>query len=245
MPTRQDVPLSVTWEQVHAFRLRRHHLAQRAPVKSLLSVVGDMAGAQAQLFSAAQLSLRSRIRDLQIADIEKALNKRTLVKAACMRRTLFLVPSKELAIFVRGTAGRAEKEIRWTRGQGIPDRVIDAAIEATLGVLDEPLTRPEIAERVSQALGVQRQAMHGGTGWGSRRKVDAVLVGHLTFPVVELLHLAGARGVVCYGPYRGNEPTFVRAETWIPRWQDVSREEAEELLLRRYLRAFGPATAAD
>jgi uncharacterized protein YcaQ len=51
--------------------------------------------------------------------------------------------------------------------------------------------------------------------------------------------------VVCYGPKRGSEPTFVRADAWIPGWRDVSREEAEDLLLRWYLRAFGPATAAD
>ena len=218
---------------------------ERAPKKALLSVAGDMTGAQAQLPSAAQLSLWARVRDLQVADLEKALDQRTLVKAACMRRTLFLVPSKELAIFVRGTARRAEKEIRWTLGKGVPEPIVEAAIEATLGVLDQPLTRPEIAERVSQALGVRKQDLHGGTGWGNRRKIDGVPVGKLTFPVVELLHLAGARGVVCYGPYRGNEPTFVRADAWIPRWKDVPAEQAERILLRKYLRAFGPATAAD
>lgn len=161
-----------------------------------------------------------------------------------MRRTLFLVPSKNLAVFVRGSARRAEKGINWTRGKGVPDRVIDAAIEAALGALDEPLTRPEIAERVSRSLGVQKQDVHGG-GWGSRGKVAAVPIGHLTFPIVDVLHLAGARGVVCYGPYRDNEPTFVRADAWIPRWKDLSREEAEGMLLRKYLQAFGPATTAD
>jgi uncharacterized protein YcaQ len=91
---------------------------------------------------------------------------------------------------------------------------------------------------------VPSRAIHGG-GWGSRRKVAAVPVGDLTFPVVDLLHLAAARGVFCYGPNRGNEPTFVRADAWIPQWQDMTQEQAEGLLLRRYLRAFGPATAAD
>jgi uncharacterized protein YcaQ len=242
--TREHAQFSVTWNQVAAFRLARHHLLERAPKKALISVVGDMAGAQAQLLSAAQISLWSRVRDLRIPDVEKALRERSLVKASCMRRTLFLVPSKHLAIFVRGTAGRAEKEIRWARGKGVPDRVLNAAIDAALGVLDEPLTRPEIAERVSRALGLQIQTYHGG-GWGNRRKLAAVPVGHLTYPVVDLLHLAGARGVVCYGPNRGNEPTFVRADAWIPQWQDVPREQAERLLLRAYLRAFGPATAAD
>jgi hypothetical protein len=242
--TRQPVPFSATWNQVAAFRLARHHLAERAPTKALVSVAGDMTGAQAQLLSAAQISLWSRVRDLQITHVEEALSKRALVKAACMRRTLFLVPSKHLAIFVRGSARRAEKEIRWARGKGVPDRVIDAAIDAALGVLDQPLTRPEIAERVSRALGVRMRAVHGG-GWGRQSKLAAVPVGKLTYPVVDLLHLVGARGVVCYGPNRGNEPTFVRADAWIPQWQDVPREQAEGMLLRRYLRAFGPATAID
>ncbi len=234
----------MTWNQVAAFRLSRHHLMERAPVKDLVPVVGDMAGAQAQLLSAAQLSLWSRIRNLQIAHIEDAMNKRALVKAGCMRQTLFLVPSKDLAVFVRGAARRAEKEIRWTLRKGVPNRVVDAAIEATLDVLEEPLTRPEIAERVSRTLGVQKQAVHGG-GWGSNRKIAAVPVGELIFPVVDLLHLVAARGIVCYGPYRGNEPTFVRADAWIPHWKDMPREQAEDSLLRRYLSSFGPATSAD
>jgi hypothetical protein len=241
---RQPDQFSVSWKQVAAFRLRRHHLSRRAAKKALLSVVHDMGGAQAQLLSAAQISLWSRVRGLQIPDVEESLRERKLVKASCMRRTLFLVPSEHLAVFVRGTARRAEKEIRWARGKGVPDRLLDAAIEAALGVLDEPLTRPEIAERASRALGVQTQAVHGG-GWGSQRKLAAVPVGHLTYPVVDLLHLAAARGVVCYGPSRGSEPTFVRADAWIPHWQDVPREQAEALLLRRYLQSFGPATAAD
>jgi uncharacterized protein YcaQ len=240
----QHVQLSVTWNQVAAFRLSRHHLSARASTTALLVVVHQMAGAQAQLLSAAHISLWSRVRDLQIAHVEAALSERSLVKASCMRRTLFLVPSEHLAIFVRGSARRAEKEIRWARGKGVPDRVLEAAIDAALGALDQPVTRPEIAERVSRTLGVQMQAIHGG-GWGSRTKVAAVPVGELTYPVVDLLHLVAARGVVCYGPDRDNQPTFVRADAWIPHWQDVPREQAEGALLRTYLRAFGPATAAD
>jgi len=242
VPQREQVP--VTWDQVAAFRVARHHLAERAATKPLATVAGDMAGVQAQLLSAAQVSLWARVPDLEIADVEEAIRKRTLVKAACMRRTLFLVPAKDLAIFVRGTARRAEKEIRWARGRGVPESLIEAAIEAALDALDEPRTRPEIAERASRKLGVQMRNVQGG-GWGSNRKLAAVPVGSLTYPVVDLLHLAAARGVFCYGPYRGNEPTFVRADAWIPGLKDVPQSKAEALLLHKYLRAFGPATAAD
>jgi hypothetical protein len=244
MSTHQHAQFPVTWEKVAAFRLLRHHLLERASTKTIPSVVRDMAGAQAQLLSAAQISLWSRVRDLRIAQVEETLRKRILVKASCMRRTLFLVPSKDLAIFVRGSARRAEKEIRWARGKGVPDRVLDAAIDAALGALDQPRTRSEIAERASRILGVQTRAIHGG-GWGHRKKIVGVPVGELTYPVVDLLHLAAARGVVCYGPSQGHEPTFVRADAWIPQWQDMPREKAEGRLLRLYLRAYGPATAAD
>lgn len=238
------VELPVTWDQVAAFRLARHHLRERAPAEDLVTVVGDMAGAQAQLLSAAQTSIWSRVQDLQIAQVEEAMKKRALVKAACMRRTLFLVPGRDLAVFVRGTSRRAEKEIRWALGKGVPERALDAAIDAALNALDEPRTRPEIAERTCQILGVTVRAYQGG-GWGSSRNLAAVPVGDLTYPVVDLLHLVAARGVVSYGPPRGNEPTFVRADAYIPRWKDVSREQAEETLLGRYMKAFGPATAAD
>lgn len=245
MPSKQQ-PTSMSWSQVAAFRLSRHHLLQRAAPEELLSVVSDMVGAQAQLLSAACLSLAARIGALQMSHIEDALRERKLVKAACMRRTLFLLPAEQLALFIRGSAGRAEKELRWARGKGVPERTIDAVIDATLQVLEQPCTRSEIAQRVCKALGVEMQAVHGG-GWGSRREVAAVPVGHLSYPVVSLLHMVAARGVVCYAHEQGQgqEPRFVRADAWIPHWHDLDREEAEQLLLRRYLRAFGPASLAD
>lgn len=244
MPTRPTPLPSVTRDQVAAFRLARHHLLDRAPRKALRSVALDMAGVQAQLPSAASISLWTRILDLRLEDVDRAMDARNLVKASCMRHTLFLVPSQHLAIFIRGTARSAQKEIRWARNKGVPNRTLDRAIEAVLKVLDRPLTRAEIAERVSRKLGVRTRSIQGG-GWGSRRNVAAVPIGELTYPVVDLLHLVAARGVVCYGPYQGNEPTFVRADAWIPKWQDLSNEQAEDSLLRLYLAAYGPATVDD
>ena len=244
MTPKHHTQASITQDQVNAFQLSRHHILERASAKDLLSVAYDMTGAQAQLLSAAQISLSTRLQDLTLEDVEDAMDKRKLVKANCMRRTLFLVPAKHLATFVRGSARRAQKEINWALKKGVSERTIDKVIDATLDVLDEPLTRPEIAERVSRALGVQKKDVHGG-GWGSNRKLAAVPVGHLNYPVVYLLHVVAARGVICYGAYQDNEPTFVRADAWIPKWKNLSQEEAEGKLLRKYLQAYGPATEAD
>lgn len=236
--------MPVTWDQVIAYRLVRHRLLRPAPAADLLTTAADINGAQAQLHSAAQLSLWTRLKDLAIEDLDQAMAERKLVKAACMRRTLFLVPADQLAVYVRGSAQRAQKEYDWARKKGLSNQILDAAIDAALEVLDQPLTRPEIAEKASRILSVQVKMIHGG-GWGNRTPIPGVPVGDLTYPVVDLLHLAGSRGVVCYGPDRGNEPTFVRADAWIPGWQDVPVLEAEEHLLLNYLHAFGPAAPED
>ena len=204
-----------------------------------------MGGAQAQVLSAAEVSIWARVRNLKPEQIETALWKdRSLTKAWCMRRTLHLLPSRDVAIFVRGTARRAEKEIRWMRSQGVSERTLDRLLEGVLAALDQPLTRPQLAERVSASLGLPLRWGRGG-GWGSRRMIPCVQVGDVTCPAYYLLHLVGARGVICSGPNQGNEATFVRADAWLPDWRDVPTAMAESELLRRYLRAFGPATVAD
>jgi winged helix DNA-binding protein len=243
-PAAMPAPARVTWDQVAAFRLSRHHLAERAPSRALVSVLGAMAGAQAQLLSAAHLALWARVRDLQLEDIHAAARARTLVKAWCMRRTLHLVPSEDLAVFIRGSARRAEREVRWLRGRGVGERAIEELVGAALDALDRPLSGPELIGRVSRSLAVPVRPVRWG-GWGSRARVPGVAVGRVTLPVRYLLQVVAARGVVCSGPTRGTEPTFVRADAWVPRWRDVPRDAAEDELLRRYLRAFGPATPAD
>ena len=234
----------VTWDQVVAFRLSRHFLLDRAPARALTTVVRAMAGAQAQVVSAAHLSLWARVHDLRPEDVQAAVHARVLVRAWCMRRTLHLVPSRDLAVFIRGTARRAEREIRWMCGKGVTEGELDTLIGASLDALDRPLTGRELVDHVARSLGVRVRAMRWG-GWGSAAKIPGVAVGRVTVPARYLLTLAGARGVVCLGPSRGVEPTYVRADAWIPRWRDLPQKDAERRLLRWYLRAFGPATPAD
>src|SRR2546427_10710633 len=99
----------VSADQVAAFRLTRHHLATPAPKASLARVAGDMCGAQAQIMSAAALSLRARIRGLRPEDVEKALwRERTLAKGGGMRGTGHPVPADGMAGVAQGWVGRAQ-----------------------------------------------------------------------------------------------------------------------------------------
>ena len=235
----------VSAAQVRAFRLDRHHLRVRAPARAMPQVLRDIGGAQAQLLPAAFLSLRARVRGLTESGLEGAVwKRRRLAKAWCMRRTLFLLPSADVATFVRGSARRAEKEVTWALNFGVPRPTLERLMAATLDALDAPITRAELAERVGRAMGLPLRKGSGG-GWGNRRSIPCVQVGRLTCPAYYLLHLAGARGVLCSGPIRDGEATFVRADAWLPRWRDVRPAEAEAALLRLHLRAYGPANLDD
>src|SRR3989442_3323999 len=91
-------------DQVSAFRLSRHHLVKRPPASALAQVAGDMAGAQAQGLSAAQILLWARTRGLSVEDVENALWRGpTLVETWCIPGALHIIPSQEFALFLRGS----------------------------------------------------------------------------------------------------------------------------------------------
>ncbi len=243
-PGRADI-LEVTAEQVAAFRLSRHHLSKRAPAKELARVAGDMAGAQAQIMSAAQISLWARTRGLRASDVEEALwVDRTLVKMWCLRGTVHIVPSADHALFVRGCTRRANRSLAWMARAEIPPAAVERVIDAIGRVLTHPLTKKELAVRMSKSLGLKTSSK-SGRGWGGAANATGFEIDGTVVSLGGILFMACMRGVACSGPNRGSEATFVRPDAWIPRWRDMPVEDAEDELLRRYLRAFGPSTVSD
>ena len=96
----------LSWPQVHAFRLERHHLSRRAPGKDLARVVGEIGGAQAQLMSAAELQIAVRV-DCNVEDVRQALwTDRTLVKTWLMRGTLHLARADDLPLYTSAMGKR-------------------------------------------------------------------------------------------------------------------------------------------
>ena len=227
-----------------AFRLSRHHLTKRAPAALATKVAGTMGGAQAQVLSAAQLSIWSRVRVPSIGVLDDAIWKeRKLARVWCMRRTLFLVPSDEVALFIRGTAGRAEYNYRWARAKVSSGKLLDRLLDHMADFMNRPRSRNEIARHL-ESKGYRLRLKAGG-GWGDSRAVPWVEVGGGQLPVGFLIHTLGAREAVCSGPSAGNESTYVRADRWVPNWKDVPRDEAEDGLLTKYLGAYGPSTLTD
>ena len=237
--------LQVTPDQVAAFRLSRHHLVHPARASELVRVAGDMAGAQAQVLSAAQISLWARTRGLSVDDVEKALwQDRTLVKSWCIRGALHLIPSRDFAVFVRGSERRNARATAWLTRAKIPIDAVNRLVEAVRDGLDRPLTRGEIAERITASLGI-KTVEQSHRGWGGASTATGFRIAGKMLSLDGIIFLSCLRGLACFGPARGAQATFVRPEKWLPEWTDLPAEKAELELLRRYLRAHGPATVRD
>ena len=229
---------------MNAFRLSRHHLSEGAVPAPATKVSGEMGGAQAQVLSAAQVSIWARTKVTSIGVLNDAIWKdRSLVRAWCMRRTLFLVPSDELALFVGGTAQGPEYNLRWARARVSSGRLLEKALFDIARLLDRPRSRSEIA-LLLRAEGYKLKLKAGG-GWGDSRQVPWAEVGGRLFSLGFLIRTVGAREAICSGPNVGSESTYVRAGRWVRSFRDTPREKAEDELLTKYLRAYGPSTLAD
>jgi len=239
-----DSTILVSSEQVNAFRLSRHHLSTQPTSVPFTAIASDIGGAQAQVLSAAQLSIWTRWREGKAQDLDAAIWKaKTLVRAKCMRGTLFLLPSEDLSVFVRGCSRRAAYNLDWALDKVSSKQQFEKLLEVVRECLDKPRTRKQLSELL-RSRGYKIKLKAGG-GWGNQRPVPFVEVGGTSFSLGMILHALGAREVLCLGPSAGAESTFVRADRWLPNWVDVSQEKAEDELLARYLRSFGPATLAD
>jgi hypothetical protein len=179
--------------------------------------------------SAAELSLWARVENLDREDIAQALQKdRSLVKTWCMRGSSHLLASADLPIFVGGLMRSGlRREREWFRRYGVSDAEMDGMARAVVDALGaEILTRKELSKRVVERVGAKakRWVEHS---WGG------------------IVKRACLQGLVVFGPNQGREVTFVRRKEWLPRVMDLQVEEAEAMLLQRYLHGYGPASLAD
>jgi hypothetical protein len=228
MPRSEPPVAKLSWRQVHAFRLQRHHLEMRAPKKDLARVIGDIGGVQAQVMSAAELQAAVRV-DCAVDDVRTGLWKdRTLVKTWLMRGTLHLVPSTDLPLFSAAMNAYGMRNTNaWLKFMQITEPELIDLTDAIGHALDgQALTREELVAKVGRGRPERvQQAMK--SGWGG------------------LLKPVARQGLLCFGPSRSQSVTFVNPRRWLGAWRHVEPDAALVELARRYLRAFGPATKQD
>jgi hypothetical protein len=212
---------SVTWQQVYARRLRASCLDRPAPLEELLEVASRILGLHAQLTTGAELALTARVDGASRELVRQLLwEQRQLVKANTLRGTLHLHPASELATFKALRTARARwREESWLKWQELTLGQAEWLREAILDLVDdgEPRTREEIGRGIGGPLGAHLAA----DSWG-----------HYASPASDLL---------CHGPPRGRNVTFVRCDRWVPGWRAQRPADAVRAVVRSYLETYGPA----
>ncbi len=198
----------------------------RAPLELTWPQVIARRLARSHLLEPAQ-SLVDAVRDvglvqaqvLSAATIGACIRTRAAT-AADVRRALYVERTLVKTWSIRGTLHLVpadELQLWAAAARGTPRQHGSHPI---LDALDgRALTRAELAEKV----GDERLRSPWGEGLG-RLAWDAA---------------------ICFGEPRGEHTTFVRVDQWLGPQPDVDPEAARREVLRRYLRAYGPAKPAD
>jgi hypothetical protein len=208
-----------------AQRLTRNAAAGATPA----TILHDVVGLQAQLWSATTLGMRARSAGLDAGTVNRALNSdRSIARTWLMRGTLHVVAAEDLRwllhllgpVFARAGATRHAQ-------LGLDDDLKARGVAAIRKILtgSGPLTRYELVDHLR-----------------SRQ----VALGQKTQAPIHLIGLAALQGVLCLGPDRDDgESTYVLLDDWVPQARLPSREAALSELARRYVAAYGPATVGD
>jgi hypothetical protein len=213
-----------------SFAIGRHELSATrsgAGAADAAAVARRTLGLHAPLLSSAALSVVVRTAGYDRERFESDLYRdRSVVKVWCMRGTLHVLSRDDYTLFLHAVLRpRGEGFRRFLSRCGFTPGEIDALparVERALA--DGPLTRAELHGRVPELTRIPFPE------WGQ--------------DVKDLCYL----GVLVHAEPSGSRARFALSKDWLgfdATLLPVPREEARAELMKRYLRAYGPASASD
>lgn len=219
---------SLNAHQTRRLRLRAQRLlaGKAGSPTTPVQILNEVCSVQAQDLPAGLLSMRARSTGLSAAEIEQARQEeRTIAWMWCLRGTLHLVTAEDAGwlvpllgpAFIAGDRRRFQ-QLGWNEQKAADGlRLVQEALQR-----EGALTRAEIIHLLKENdLPSEGQAP------------------------VHLLYRAALVGMLCAGPNRGKEPTYVLWESWLGKPRPRPHQEALAELARRYLQAYAPASPQD
>jgi hypothetical protein len=235
-------------EERRARLARRHRLAPEDRAGDVVDATRSIVCLHATDPATVYLSAWARVAGMTVADLDEALyTERSLVKHLAMRRTLFVFPRETLPLAQAGASDRvadAERRrlIRHVEGAGLypeGERWLAEASEEVLAALSggREATSSELREEISLLEGSMTYGE--GKSWGGQLPVGP-----------RVLTTLSAAGQIVRASNDGgwtiSRPRWTSMAAWLG--HELARPAADEGvagLVERWLRAFGPGTAAD
>lgn len=201
--------------------LGRQLLLERSPMP-VVDAVGHLVGLQAQFVNAPYLGLWTRLSGFALDDLTARLADRSLVRSSVLRGTQHLVRGDDygwLRPLIAPTLARGRQASFGKQTVGLD--LDDLVAHATELLSGRTLTRPRLGAALARR-------------WP---RYDPIVLGWCAQTLVAVVHPPPS------GTWRkGGATPFALASDWLGERPVV---HGPEELVRRYLTAFGPATAAD
>jgi hypothetical protein len=202
--------------------LHRQHLLARTSATPH-EMTRHLVGLQAQENLPPFLSLAARIEGFDPYAVTAGLEERSLVRFLVMRGTVHLLTADDALSLRSWTAPVHEREVRISQSIG-PAREVDR--EAFLSALAELLTDGPLPQKAIGMAMAERFPAYPATQLGQLARSVAPLV-----------------QVPPRGTWKGSgSVVYQYVDRWVGR--PIVEPDVQEIV-RRYLRAFGPATATD
>lgn len=198
--------------------LARQHLLERTRL-SLPKALERLGGIQAQYAPSMYIGLWSRVAGFERGQLNRALERRTVVQGTSLRSTIHLLSPAQWWTFAAAIRSqRREFWLRYLRDEPNARQMAAAARRVAPRVAEEPLSRKQLDEIV----GMGSRGVNGLSLW------------------LDLVRVPPS------GTWeRRRADLFADAHRWIGPDPQMAEGEARVELVRAYLRAFGPASPAD
>lgn len=184
------------------------------------ALVKQLGAVQAQDYLGALWAVGLRMQQAIEADIEQAIANREIIRTWPMRGTLHFV---------------APDDVRWMLALLTPRIIARAARRHKQLELDE------VTFARSETLFAK--ALQGGKQLTRSELMDVLEQDGISTNTQRGYHIlwrAGQNGLICFGPRRGKQDTFVWLDDWLPQGKSLSREESLAELAYRYFTGHGP-----
>jgi hypothetical protein len=227
---------------------RRHRLAPGHRAADVVAAATSMVCLHGTDPVTVYLSARARVDDMTVADLDEALYvDRSLVKHLAMRRTLFVFPRETLDIAQAGASNRVadierRRLVRDVEAAGLHlDGTVwlTAASEEVMGLLADG--REATSSQLRDDIPLLRGSMTYGEGksWGG-----PVAVGPRVMTTLSAAGRVDRASNV--GGWTTSRPRWASTAAWLgEELALLSEPEGVAGMVERWLRAFGPGTAAD
>lgn len=212
------------FEDIPKVRLYNQHITKPC-FREAREVVKWLGAVQAQDYLGSLWAIGLRLRGSTESMIEKAIENREIVRSWPMRGTLHLVTAEDLRWMLKFLAPRViQRSTGLYRQAGLDSKVFAKSRKLVSIALkgESQLTRNEIYA-VLQRARISTSEQRG----------------------LHILGYLAQTGLICFGPRKGKQQTFVLVDEWLPLSKIPAKEEALATFALTYFQSHGPATIHD